>query len=320
MNASKLVFKFVKFLSRTFLVLASLVGSACTPLVNRPGEAVHAPVLGWSHFTAADGAVLPVRSWLPAEASVKAVIVAVHGFNDYSRFFTAPGEYLSRRGFACYAYDQRGFGNAPGRGFWAGEEAYVGDLKAFIERLRLRYPGIPLYVLGESMGGAIAIVTMTSANPPEVDGLILSAPAVWGRATMPWYQRAALETLAHTAPWLQLTGAKLKIMASDNIDMLRQLGRDPLFIKATRVDAMYGLTNLMDAALDRAGQLNLPTLVLYGDHDQIIPREPLKRILEKMPGPPQTKVVFYEDGYHMLLRDLQAEKPLGDIVAWIEKR
>ena len=107
-------------------------------------------------------------------------------------------------------------------------------------------------------------------------------------------------------------------MASDNIDMLRQLGRDPLFIKATRVDAMYGLTNLMDAALDRAGQLNLPTLVLYGDHDQLIPREPLSRMLAKMPGPPQTQVVFYEDGYHMLLRDLQADKPLSDIVAWIE--
>jgi acylglycerol lipase len=314
------MFKFVNDFSKAFLVLASLVGSACTPLVNRPGEAVHAPVLGRSHFTAADGAVLPVRSWLPDDAPVKAVIVAVHGFNDCSRFFTAPGEQLSRRGYACYAYDQRGFGNAPGWGLWAGEEAYAGDLKALIGQIRLRHPGTPLYLLGESMGGAIAIVTMTSASPPEVDGLILSAPAVWGRATMPWYQRAALETLAHTAPWLRLTGARLKIMASDNIDMLRQLGRDPLFIKATRVDAMYGVTNLMDAALGRAGQLNLPTLVLYGDHDQIIPREPIKRMLAQMPGPPQTKVVFYADGYHMLLRDLQAEKPLGDIVAWIEKR
>ncbi len=308
----------MKFLRKTFIILASLVGTACTPLVNRPGQAVQAPYLGWSHFTAADGAVLPVRSWAPQGMPIKAVLVALHGFNDYSFFFTAPGEYLSQKGFACYAYDQRGFGNAPGRGLWAGMDAYADDLKTITALLRLRYPGVPLYVLGESMGGAIAIVTMTSVNPPEVDGLILSAPAVWGRSTMPWYQRALLETMAHAAPWLRLTGSGLKIMASDNIDMLRKLGRDPLFIKATRVDAMYGLTNLMDAALDSAGQLKIPTLVLYGEHDQLIPREPVSQMLKKMPGPPQTRVAYYANGYHMLLRDLQAAQPLGDIAAWIE--
>jgi acylglycerol lipase len=310
----------IKFLSRTFLVFTSLVCTACTPLVNRPGEASKTPFMGRSHFTAADGAVLPVRSWFPSEEPIKAVIVALHGFNDYSLFFNAPGEFLSRRGFACYAYDQRGFGNAPGRGLWAGLEAYVDDLKTFTDLLRLRHPGFPLYVLGESMGGAVAIVAMTSTNPPDADGLILSSPAVWGRATMPWYQRALLETLAHTTPWLRLTGSGLKIRASDNIEMLRKLGRDPLFIKATRVDAMYGLTNLMDAALASVGQLNTPTLVLYGEHDQIIPREPVIRMLGTMQEPPQTQVAYYQDGYHMLLRDLQADKPLGGIVAWIENR
>jgi len=109
-------------------------------------------------------------------------------------------------------------------------------------------------------------------------------------------------------------------MASDNINMLRQLGRDPLVIKATRVDAMYGLTDLMGVALENAGQLKTPTLVLYGEHDQIVPREPVMQMLKRMPGPPQTQVAFYKNGYHMLLRDLQAEKPWSDIAAWIENR
>ena len=170
------------------------------------------------------------------------------------------------------------------------------------------------------MGGAVAIVAMTSPHPPDADGLILSSPAVWGRATMPWYQRVVLDTVAHTAPWLRLTGEGLKIMASDNIKMLRQLGRDPFVIKATRVDAMYGLTDLMGAALENAGQLKTPTLVLYGEHDQIVPREPVMQMLKRMPGPPQTQVAFYKNGYHMLLRDLQAEKPWSDIAAWIENQ
>ena len=309
------------FPNRLFLVviaLAPLLFSACAPLVNRPGEAVAAPYLGRAHFVAADGAVLPVRAWLPQQAEVKAVIVALHGFNDYSNFFSAPGHYLSQYGIACYAYDQRGFGDAPGNGVWAGIEAYVGDLRTFTALARQRYPGVPLYILGESMGGAVGIVAMASATPPNADGLILAAPAVWGRSTMPWYQRVLLETTAYAAPWLRLTGEGLKIMASDNIDMLRDLGRDPLVIKATRVDAMYGLVDLMDEALADSGKLKASTLVLYGERDQVVPKEPIARMLESMPGSPQTRVAFYENGYHLLLRDLHADKPWRDIAAWIE--
>jgi alpha-beta hydrolase superfamily lysophospholipase len=97
--------------------------------------------------------------------------------------------------------------------------------------------------------------------------------------------------------------------------MRRALSRDPLVIRATRIDSIYGLTNLMDAALLHAGKLQLPTLVLYGKNDQIIPKEPTFRMLEKMPK--TTRTAFYEKGYHMLLRDLQREKPLTDIAVWI---
>ncbi len=279
--------------------------------------AVSAPVLARAHFVAADGAVLPVRAWVPQGEPPKAVIVALHGFNDYSNFFAKPGEYLSRQGIACYAYDQRGFGNAPGRGLWAGVGAYADDLRDFAAQARHRHPGVPLYVLGESMGGAVAIVAMASAPSPVADGLILSSPAVWGRATMPWWQRVLLEITVHTVPWLRLTGEGLKIMASDNIEMLRGLGRDPLVIKATRLDALYGLADLMDAALADAGKLSATTLVLYGEHDQVVPREPVELMLAEMHAP-QTRVAFYANGYHMLLRDLQAEKPWRDIAAWIE--
>jgi alpha-beta hydrolase superfamily lysophospholipase len=72
----------------------------------------------------------------------------------------------------------------------------------------------------------------------------------------------------------------------------------------------------MDEALSQAGRLRIPTLVQYGEHDQVIPKEPTFRMLDRMP--PSTRKAFYENGYHMLLRDLQREKPLADITAWIE--
>jgi alpha-beta hydrolase superfamily lysophospholipase len=97
--------------------------------------------------------------------------------------------------------------------------------------------------------------------------------------------------------------------------MRRSLYLDSQVIKGTRVDAMYGLTNLMDEALSRAGKLQIPTLVQYGEHDQVIPKEPMFLMLNKMPA--TTRKAFYQQGYHMLLRDLHGEKPLIDIATWI---
>ena len=244
-------------------MMAHLLLLACTPAIKAP---VHGgePVLARAHFVTADGTVLPLRAWWPVSDPVKGIVVALHGFNDYGRAFTQPGKYLSRRGIALVAYDQRGFGHAPGRGLWAGTESYIADLDAVVSQLRRSHPGVPVFVLGESMGGAVAIAALTSPAPPKVDGLILSAPAVWSREMMPWYQRAVLALASATVPELELTGSGLKIQASDNIEMLRGLGRDPLVIKATRVDAIDGLADLMDVAQHRVGQLSVPVLVLYG--------------------------------------------------------
>jgi alpha-beta hydrolase superfamily lysophospholipase len=91
-------------------------------------------------------------------------------------------------------------------------------------------------------------------------------------------------------------------------------------IKETRIDAIYGLVNLMDQAMASVDRLTVPTLVLIGDRDQIIPKEPLKLMLDRLPRRVTTRVVTYPNGYHLLLRDLQAEKPWRDIVAWVDNR
>src|SRR5262249_50595126 len=95
-----------------------------------------------SEFIAGDGARLPLRKWVP-HGPVKAVILALHGFNDYSNAFTEPGQAWAARGIATYAFDQRGFGGAPDRGGWAGEAWLAGDAVTACLLLRAAYPGRP---------------------------------------------------------------------------------------------------------------------------------------------------------------------------------
>lgn len=301
------------------IVSIAMVIGACAPRFQEPGPAIAEPKIADDAIVAADGVRLPLRAWLPKDGAPKAVVVALHGFNDYGNFFDAPGKFLAERGIAAYAYDQRGFGAAPQAGVWAGMRAMQDDARAATRLIRARHPGLPLSLLGESMGAAVLMTAATSGDPPDTDGYILSAPAVWGRTTMPWYQRAALWLGVHTFPWATVTGRGLDIQPSDNIEMLRALGRDPLVIKETRIDAIYGLVNLMDRALDVSARFDARALILYGEKDEIIPKRPTYLMLTQLPpsATGRQKIAIYETGYHMLLRDLKAEIPLADIAAWV---
>ena len=139
---------------------------------------------------------------------------------------------------------------------------------------------------------------------------------------MPGYQRVALEIVAYLIPWGRLTGEGVRIQASDNIEMLRALGRDPLVIKRTRVDTVYGLTNLMDQALVSAERIAVPLLLLYGERDEVIPQEPTLQAWKGLPPEAngRQRLALYEDGWHMLLRDLGAEVVLEDVATWIDDR
>jgi alpha-beta hydrolase superfamily lysophospholipase len=136
---------------------------------------------------------------------------------------------------------------------------------------------------------------------------------------MPWYQRSALWLTTHITPSAKLSGRGLKIQASDNIEMLRGLGRDPLIIKETRVDAVNGLVDLMDQALAAAPDLDRPALLLYGERDEVVPREPTFQLWRDLPAAerPAQRLALYDNGWHMLLRDLNAAVVRDDIAAWI---
>ena len=310
------------------VLLAAALLAGCAPALQPMGDRVVQPTVAADSFRTADGLSLPLRAWLPPQGSPRAVILALHGFNDYANTFTEAGAFWADAGIATYAYDQRGFGaTAPEkRGIWPGAATMRADLFDAARAVAERHPGVPLYLLGHSMGGAVVLTAVVAHGlPPGVDGAILVAPAVWSRETMPLYQRVALAIGSWTVPWMAMTAPEgIRRYASDNIEMLRAMGRDPLVIKETRIDAIWGLTNLMDEAMDAATRLSPrrlggPVLLLYGDKEDILPAAPVNQALAALPaGADGPRVAIYPQGWHMLLRDLQAQTVWRDVLAWID--
>jgi alpha-beta hydrolase superfamily lysophospholipase len=262
-----------------------------------------------------DGARLPSRSWVPA-GPPRAAIVAVHGLNDYSGGFDATGRFLSAHGFMVYAFDQRGFGRAAQRGIWAGGDRMADDAWHVARLVRERHPGVPLYALGESMGGAVLLRALQRHPQGWIDAVALSAPAVWNRSEMRRYQRLPLNVLAHSWRSLKLSGRMTGRKPSDDPATLQWLRDDPLVIRKARVDVLWGLADLMDAVTLEPMTPGVPTLVLYGAHDEIVQAEPMSAWLETVRAADDWHVALYPSGWHLLTRDLDAPRVLADLAAW----
>lgn len=283
-----------------------------------PGTETVAPSVAEDALIARDGEHLPLRIW--AADHPKAVIVALHGMGDYSNAFAMPAPYWAEHGITTLAFDQRGFGKAPHPGLWAGTTVMRHDLDDAVAAARARYPGLPVFALGESMGGAVVLSALASPTPPNVDGVILVAPAVWSRSDMPLSYRTLLWLTAHTFPGMEVSGrGVVHIWPSDNIPMLRAYSADPLVQKETRADAVYGLVNLMDDARHAPEHLKStpPILFLYGRNDHVIPAEPTEAVVKALGG--RAEVHRYDHGYHMLMRDLDRQQVWDDVLAWLEK-
>ncbi len=303
------------------LLWVLMLATGCGGRVAPPPASTEPPGVYPSYVITPDGYRLPLHHWAP-EGEPRGVVLALHGFGDHGASFEALSAPLTEAGFKIYAPDQRGFGATSRPGIWAGQAAMTADVRTLTGWLRERHPGLPVFLVGKSMGGAVVLATLGADEPPQVDGAVLIAPAVWARDTMPWYQRLGLWVMLRIAPGMNLSGDTvhdLGIRPTDDIEVARALSRDPLVLKKARVDTVHGLTELMGQALEASAHLPGPALILYGGNDQVIPARPVCAMLERLPEQDSVpwRMAFYPEGYHMLTRYTGAAQTHADLAAWL---
>ncbi len=305
-------------MSRRVLLAGALAGCAVQrvkmgPPIREP--AMVGPAGEDGHFIMADGAALPFRTWMPPQPRV--VILALHGYNDSRDAWEIPAPSFVAADIGIVAPDQRGFGGAPGRGLWAGTDTMVSDAAAMARLVAARYPTARFAVMGESMGGAVAMVAAARGLFAPGTPLVLSAPAVWGAQHMNLVMRAGLWVMSHLLPWASASRPPVPIRASDNRAALEALYKDKLTIHNSRFGTVTGLVNLMGAALRAAAFLPPPALFLYGAHDELVPKQAMLTAWRAVP-PGVARFCYFRRGWHLLLRDHDRALVIGDIIAWLD--
>jgi alpha-beta hydrolase superfamily lysophospholipase len=265
-------------------------------------------------FEGVGGLKIFTREWLPA-GKPHAVVVISHGFNSHSGRYAWVAEQFVSKGLAVYALDHRGRGRSEGeRCFVEKIDDYADDLATFIGMVRVREPGLPVFLLGHSAGGVVACLYALE-HQSEITGLICESFA--HEVPAPDFALAVVEGLSHIAPHAQA----LKLKNED-------FSRDPQVVAAMNADPLIAnevQPTLTVAALVRADErlkkdfsrITLPVLILHGTSDRAAKPSGSRRFYEKAASTDKM-LKLYEGHYHDLLADVGKQQVMADIQNWID--
>jgi acylglycerol lipase len=257
------------------------------------------------------------RAWLPT-AQPRAVVAIAHGVFEHSGRYAHVAERLARAGFAIYALDHRGHGRSEGRRGNIGRMAHlVADLDKLVLLIGHRHPGRGIFLLGHSMGGAIAL-QYAFQRQGTLAGLILSAPAV-DVSGVSSLQVAIAKLLSAIAP-------KLGILTVDS----SKISRDPAVVRAYNEDPLVyrgkapvrTIADVITTAQQfcgRAHQLTLPLLVMHGTGDSLVAVAGSRIVHDRARCADKT-LNLYEGLYHEVLNEPEKDCVIGDLLDWLVER
>ena len=269
-------------------------------------------------FAGAGGLPLYYQAWLPADRQHRAVLINLHGLGDHSGLYPTIASHFPPRGIAVYAYDMRGNGRSPGqRAYLNAWREYRDDLHAFVSQVRTWDTGVPIFVLGHSLGGLV-VLEYALQSPGGLAGVIAAAPSV-GKVGVPPLLMALGRVMSRIWPRFSLeVGMDLSGLARDPAVVAKVLS-DPLFHRRGTARLSTEVTAAITRVQAQAVNFSVPLLILHGSDDRMVPPEGSREFFRKVRYPDR-EFREYPGAYHGLFADIGYQEVLRDLECWIEAR
>jgi acylglycerol lipase len=268
-------------------------------------------------FAASDGLTIFHQAWSP-DADPKAVVLLFHGLGEHSGRYAHVALALVDRGYAVHALDHRGHGRSEGKRVFVKEYGeFQRDLLRFRRLVEQQHPGVPLVVLGHSMGGNLALGHVLDHHD-GVHGLALSGAALAVTDDVSPALKTIAGVLAKVAPGLRPQGLDANAVSRDPAVVGAYLA-DPL-VYSGRVSA--GLAGALFGAIDRFparfAELRLPLLIMHGTGDRLVPVAG-SRALEAGAVNADVTTHYYDGLFHEILNEPEQQQVIADLLAWLDR-
>ncbi|MFM0337934.1 alpha/beta hydrolase [Paraburkholderia fungorum] len=268
--------------------------------------------------TTSDGVELPLYRW-SAKAPLRATVALLHGLAEHAGRYAALAARLNAAGIELVAVDLRGHGQAPGKRAWVNRfDEYLLDAQALLDAAA--DSPAPLFLMGHSMGGAIAAlyaIERLDASRRPLRGLILSSPALAPGRDVPRWMLTLSQVISRIWPTFPAMKIDAALLSRDQSVVDANLG-DPL-VHHGSIPARTGAEILLAMArIERGrGGLRVPLLVYHGMADKLTEPDG-SRDFGQHAGSPDKTLTLHEDSYHETMNDLDRERVIGALIEWIE--
>ncbi|MGB4337111.1 MAG: lysophospholipase [Bacillota bacterium] len=267
---------------------------------------------------AADGIDLFMRVWLPT-CVPRSMVVICHGLGDHSGRYDHVGCFLAGRGHMTFAYDHRGQGKSGGvRGHIERFSDYYRDLNTVLAAIKWRQPQAPVFVVGHSMGGLIAL-GFAQRHPEALTGLVASSPCLALRMQVPPAKRILGRVAARVSPRLALdAGIAAEHLSHDPV-VVATYKADPVREPKVTAGFFVEFSQAMEDVTGGAGVLTVPVLIMAAGDDRLCDTSTTVRFHQQVASADKTLMVW--DGmYHEIFNEPDKGKVLEVMEQWMSER
>lgn len=268
-------------------------------------------------FEGAGGLRIAWQAWR-GEGAARSVIVLCHGVSEHAGRYRHLVDRLVPAGHHVYGLDHRGHGRSEGpRAFIDSLDNVVSDFDRLVDQARTDEPDLPLFGLGHSLGGAIAL-QYALEHQDRLDGLVLSAPLAALEAA-PAPVRLVSKVLSRVAPRLGIFAVDAEGISRDAGEV-RAYEEDPLVYRGKLpVRTLAEATRAIETFRERVPDLTLPLLVMHGTEDRLTPPAG-SRMVDERAGSTDKTLRLYDGLYHELFNELpeDRERVLDDLAGWLD--
>ncbi|MGB5326433.1 MAG: lysophospholipase [Pseudomonadales bacterium] len=268
-------------------------------------------------FAAPSGANIYYQAWRPEQP--RAIILIAHGLAEHSARYSAFAEFFNRHGYAVAALDHPGHGRSDGRtGYIDRFDDYLDTFKAFHARIAREHPGLPMILLGHSMGGLIA-ASYVLKEQRDFCACVLSGPAVRSDAQPPAWQLAILRLVARFAPRFGVLKLDAAGVSRDEQVVTHYLADPMVYTGKISARLVVEMFDAMQRLEQQAQNISLPLLLLHGGDDKLTAPEG-SRLLCEWVCSADKQVKIYPGLYHEIFNEPEREQVMQDVLEWCDAR
>ena len=267
--------------------------------------------------TAPDGLRLYLRRTEAANA--RGEILISHGFGEHCGRYGALTDHLVSHNYSVTAYDHRGHGLSDGLpGHVESFNEYDDDLTKVVTVLRSRTDARPIFLIGHSMGGLVALRHLETKSG-VVSGAIISAPLIEVAVAVPAHKLMIARVGARMSPRFRLDNEINPANLSRDPEVGRLYAADPLVNRKVSAKWFSEASRAMHEVAERANQINTPLLVMHGTEDRLASVDATRRLFERI-GAPDKELIIYPGFYHELFNEPEKQEIFSRVTEWLSRR